>query len=199
MTDEEAPTGWRREELARPPRTSRLPWLAIGAVATATVVAATTLVLGIGDTLSSRDRSAGRLLPLQAASPSATASPSGTPAPEPPPPEPEPEPTTAEPEPSKPEDPPGTNVHDALLRLRHAVHEGVAAGDVRDDVGLDLTNVINGMLDGGGRAAGTSPSSSTRSPPGPARAASRAAARGSCTSSSTTPRSRRTPRTAAPR
>ncbi|MCP9967118.1 hypothetical protein LUX57_20035 [Actinomadura madurae] len=85
MTDEEAPTGWRREELARPPRTSRLPWLAIGAVATATVVAATTLVLGIGDTLSSRDRSAGRLLPLQAASPSATASPSGTPAPEPPP------------------------------------------------------------------------------------------------------------------
>ncbi|MCP9950337.1 MULTISPECIES: hypothetical protein [Actinomadura] len=149
MTDEEAPTGWRREELARPPRTSRLPWLAIGAVATATVVAATTLVLGIGDTLSSRDRSAGRLLPLQAASPSATASPSGTPAPEPPPPEPEPEPTTAEPEPSKPEDPPGTNVHDALLRLRHAVHEGVAAGDVRDDVGLDLTNVINGMLDGG--------------------------------------------------
>ncbi|MEO3822359.1 hypothetical protein [Actinomadura sp. B10D3] len=144
MTDEEVPTGWRREELDRTPHTSRLPWLAIGAVATATIVAATILVLGIGDTLSSRDRSAGRLLPLQAASPTATASPSETPEPEPPPPA--PEPTTGEPEPPEPKDPPGTSVHEALLRLRHSVHEGIAAGDVRDDVGLDLTNVINGML-----------------------------------------------------
>jgi pyruvate/2-oxoglutarate dehydrogenase complex dihydrolipoamide acyltransferase (E2) component len=144
MTDEEVPTEWRREELARPPRTSRLPWLAVGAVATATLVAATTLVLGIGDTLSSRDRSAGRLLPLPAASPSATASPSPTPDPEPPPPE-------AEPTPAEPMDPPATSVHDALLKLRRAVDEGVAAGDVRDDVGLDLANVIDGMLDQGRR------------------------------------------------
>ncbi|NDU73122.1 hypothetical protein GWI34_10825, partial [Actinomadura sp. DSM 109109] len=49
-------------------RGTGLPWLA-PAGAAATIVAATVLVLGIGDTLGSRDDPAGRLLPLQAASP----------------------------------------------------------------------------------------------------------------------------------
>ncbi|NVI87267.1 hypothetical protein HUX53_08310 [Actinomadura sp. BRA 177] len=40
-----------------------------------------------------------------------------------------------------------TEARAALLRLRSSVYQGVAVGDVRDDVGLDLTNVIESMLD----------------------------------------------------
>jgi hypothetical protein len=59
---------------------------------------------------------------------------------------------TPEPTPTgTPEPPRGTGIHEALLKLRHSVYEGVEAGDVRDDVGLDLRNVINGMLDQGRR------------------------------------------------
>ncbi|WP_433467140.1 hypothetical protein [Spirillospora sp. CA-128828] len=150
MTEDRPPTQWRREELARPARTFRLPWLALAGVA-ATIIAASTLVVTIGDTLSSRDRSAGSLLPLQAASPSATAPPS---TPEPPPPTPEPSPPeTPDPPRSETPDPPMAapmaDIHDALLKLRRSVDQGVAVGDVRDDVGLDLTNVIEGMLDEG--------------------------------------------------
>lgn len=140
MTGERDTSAWRRENLPRTPPAARFPWLALAGVA-ATVVAATVLVLGIGDTLSSRDGSAGRLLPLQAASPTPP-SPTETSSPEPPWPPPTPEP----PPPQTP------SVEEILVRLRHAVDEGVAAGDVRDDVGLDLGNVIERMLDHGRRS-----------------------------------------------
>lgn len=38
-------------------------------------------------------------------------------------------------------------MEDTLLRLRFSVDEGVEVGDVRADVGLDLTNVIGRILD----------------------------------------------------
>ncbi|MGI5204235.1 hypothetical protein ACQEU6_21965 [Spirillospora sp. CA-108201] len=142
MTEREA-AKWRREDLPRAPHAARFPWLALAGVA-ATIAAATVLVLGIGDTLSSRDDSADRLLPLQAASP-----------PTPPPPEPSspeppwPPPVSTAPEPPPPQTP---SVEEVLVRLRYAVDEGVAAGDVRDDVGLDLGNVIERMLDHGERS-----------------------------------------------
>jgi hypothetical protein len=41
---------------------------------------------------------------------------------------------------------PSVSFRQALLRLRFAVGQGVATGDVRADVGVDLTNVIQGML-----------------------------------------------------
>jgi hypothetical protein len=131
MTGERDPGRWRREEIRHP--RLRIPWLALAGIA-ATIVAATTLVIGIGDNLSSRDRSPDRLLPLQAASP-------------PPSPAPEPEAPSEEPKPPKTSASPESRIHDALLRLRSSVYQGVTAGDVRDDVGLDLTNVIEGMLD----------------------------------------------------
>ncbi|WP_396449735.1 hypothetical protein [Actinomadura sp.] len=134
MTAERDPGQWRREELRQSRYGFRIPWLALAGVA-ATIIAAATLVAGIGDNLSSRDRSPGPLLPLQAASPPPTA------APEPPDGDP------SYPEPPETSAPPGSRIHDALLRLRSSVYQGVAAGDVRDDVGLDLTNVIEGMLD----------------------------------------------------
>ncbi|NKZ07349.1 hypothetical protein [Actinomadura latina] len=143
MTGERAPGRWRREELRHSRPGFRIPWLALAGVA-ATIIAATTLVAGIGDSLSSRDRSAGRLLPLQAASPPPAAAPGrvapgpDTPAAElPPAGDAEPPETSASPE---------SRIHAALLRLRSSVYQGVAIGDVRDDVGLDLTNVIEGML-----------------------------------------------------
>lgn len=138
MTAGQEPGRWRREEIRHSRRGLRIPWLALAGVA-ATIAAAVTLIIGIGDNLSSRDRSPGRLLPLQAASPS----PPATEAPDPPSTEPATEPATETPETSAP---PETRIHDALLRLRSAVYQGVADGDVRDDVGLDLTNVIEGML-----------------------------------------------------
>ncbi|MFB4311171.1 hypothetical protein [Actinomadura sp. GTD37] len=126
-----------RDEIGGPRRGLRVPWLALAGVA-ATIAAAATLVAGIGDTLPSRDRSPGRLLPLQAASPPPAS------APDPDAPDAEP-PSAGPPEPAGP--PPETRIHDALLRLRSSVYQGVAAGDVRDDVGLDLTNVIEHILD----------------------------------------------------
>ncbi|GAA4366882.1 hypothetical protein GCM10023088_14190 [Actinomadura verrucosospora] len=139
MTGRRDAAAWRREDLPRTPPAARFPWLALAGVA-ATIAAATVLVLGIGDTLSARDDSAGRLLPLQAASPPAPSPPaeSGPRTPSPPPAPPQPPPTE-----------PG--VDEVLMRLRHAVDEGVAAGDVRDDVGLDLGNVIERMLHHGRR------------------------------------------------
>ncbi|WP_433245570.1 hypothetical protein [Actinomadura nitritigenes] len=130
MTAEPAGAEWR----PAPPRARRgspFPWLALAGVV-ATVAAATTLVLGLGDTLAGPDRPRGRLLPLQAASPAVqTTRPAlreerhtgTTPAPV-----------------------PSVSFRQALLRLRFAVGQGVAAGDVRADVGVDLTNVIQGML-----------------------------------------------------
>ncbi|SNR49428.1 hypothetical protein [Actinomadura mexicana] len=152
MTGERDTAAWRREVLPRRSPAARFPWLAL-AGAVATIVAATVLVLGMGDTLSSRDGSAGRLLPLQAASPPAT-SPS-----EPFPPEtssprtpwPPPGSTASGPPPQEPP-PAEPGIDEVLVRLRHAVDQGVAAGDVRDDVGLDLGNVIERMLDHGERS-----------------------------------------------
>ncbi|WP_165978602.1 hypothetical protein [Actinomadura darangshiensis] len=145
MTDRRDTAEWRREELPHPVPAFRLRWLALAGAA-ATIVAAATLVLGIGDTLSGSDRSAGRLLPLQAASPPASAAPEPSSPPEPSAPEPSSEPPRAE-----TSEPLTTSIHDALLRLRYSVDEGVAAGDVRDDVGLDLGNVIERMLGQGRR------------------------------------------------
>ncbi|MWA04239.1 hypothetical protein F8568_028455 [Actinomadura sp. LD22] len=135
MTAEPAGAEWRHA-LPRPrPRSRpRFPWLALAGLV-ATVAAATTLVLGLGDTLSGPGRPRGRLLPLQAASPTASAT---APATRPAPPDgrrtPDPDPV------------PSVSFRQALLRLRFAVGQGVAAGDVRADVGLDLNNVIRGML-----------------------------------------------------
>lgn len=128
MTAEPAGAEWR----SAPPRArhrSPFPWLALAGVV-ATVAAATTLVLGLGDTLAGPDRPRGRLLPLQAASPTVQTT---RPAPR------RGRETTPAPEPS-------VSFRQALLRLRFAVGQGVAAGDVRADVGVDLTNVIQGML-----------------------------------------------------
>ncbi|MEV3919849.1 hypothetical protein [Actinomadura coerulea] len=146
MTGRRGASAWRREDLPRPPPGARFPWLALAGVA-ATVFAATVLVLGIGGTLSSRDASAGRLLPLQAASPPAPSPPeaSSPRAPWPPPGSDAAEPPPPQAPPTKP------GVNEILVRLRRAVDEGVAAGDVRDDVGLDLGNVIERMLDHGQR------------------------------------------------
>ena len=146
----------RRDEIRGPRHGLRVPWLALAGVA-ATVVAAGTLVAGIGDTLSSRDASTGRLLPLQAASPppadspdpasptaeasaeaSAGASAEATPE--------QPGPPSDRPSDPPSDPPPETRLHDALLRLRSSVYQGAAEGDVRDDVALDLTNVIEGIL-----------------------------------------------------
>ncbi|WP_141578323.1 hypothetical protein [Actinomadura sp. WMMA1423] len=156
MTGEQETAKWRREDLPRAASGVRFPWLALAGVA-ATIVAATVLVLGIGDTVSSRDGSAGRLLPLQAASPSAPSSaatpwrpPESIPS-DPPPPYTPPTTSPGKP-PARSTPPPGRGVDDALLRLRRAVDEGVAAGEVRDDVGLDLGNVIEGILDRRGRS-----------------------------------------------
>ncbi|HLV75806.1 MAG TPA: hypothetical protein VKY91_23720 [Vulgatibacteraceae bacterium] len=133
MTGEEVTEEWRAEE-PRPSKGFRFPWLALAGVL-ATVVAATTLVVGIGDLLRD-DRPPDRLLPLQAAAPpvtpAPTPSPTGTP-------ESGPE-TTETPERSEP------RLYEALLRLRFAVGDGVEDGDVRDDVGIDLTNMIEGIL-----------------------------------------------------
>ncbi|WP_207929401.1 hypothetical protein, partial [Actinomadura sp. 6K520] len=49
--------------------------------------------------------------------------------------------------PSRTPESPEPGLHEALLRLRFAVNEGVETGDVRDDVGLDLNNVIENILD----------------------------------------------------
>ncbi|WP_149261009.1 hypothetical protein [Actinomadura sp. K4S16] len=143
MTGERENAKWRREDLPRAPSSVRFPWLALAGVA-ATIVAATVLVLGIGDTVSSRDGSADRLLPLQAASPPATSPPETTGSQTPWPPPAEPPPPTTPPETAPPR---GMSVDGALMRLRRAVDEGVAAGEVRDDVGVDLGNVIEGILD----------------------------------------------------
>ncbi|MEV4008754.1 hypothetical protein [Actinomadura sp. NPDC049753] len=145
MTGRRDTAAWRREDLPRTPPAARFPWLALAGVA-ATIVAAAVLVLGIGDTVSARDDSAGRLLPLQAASPPAPSPPaeSGPRMPSPPP-----GPDAAEPPP--PQAPPKPSVAEILVRLRRAVDAGVAAGDVREDVGLDLGNVIERMLDHGQR------------------------------------------------
>ncbi|MEU8125541.1 hypothetical protein AB0C21_43135 [Spirillospora sp. NPDC049024] len=148
MTGEREAGKWRREDLPRAQSTVRFPWLALAGVA-ATIVAATVLVLGIGDTVSSRDGSADRLLPLQAASPPATFPPETTGSQTPWPPPAEPPPPTTPPETSPPR---GMSVDGALMRLRRAVDEGVAAGEVRDDVGVDLGNVIEGILDRRGRS-----------------------------------------------
>ncbi|MFI0482372.1 hypothetical protein [Actinomadura sp. 9N215] len=121
----------RREQRARPGRGFRLPWLALAGVA-ATIVAAATLVAGIGDTLDGGGPP-GRLLPLHAASPPLT----------PPPNDPGRAPST----PVAPPESPETRLHDALVRLRLSVSRGVDAGDVRGDVGLDLTKVIEQILD----------------------------------------------------
>ncbi|MGP4021985.1 hypothetical protein [Actinomadura sp. 3N407] len=138
MTDEQDAGEWRSEEL-RPERGFHLPWLALAGVA-ATIVAAATLVIGIGDSLGD-DRPAGRLLPLQAASPpTPTLPPSPSPSPSPSDPTPEDTPT----ENTEPAEP---RIYEALLRLRFSVDEGVEEGDVRDDVGIDLTNVIERILD----------------------------------------------------
>ncbi|QKW34027.1 hypothetical protein HUT06_08295 [Actinomadura sp. NAK00032] len=146
MTAGPDPGGWRREEIRHPRRGLRVPWLALAGAA-ATAVAATVLVAGIGDALAGPDRSAGRLLPLQAASPPATKTPS--PPPSSPPAAPTPAPSSSPPSSSPPQYrvPPGLLIDEALVRLRASVDQGVAAGDVRDDVGRDLANVIDGMLD----------------------------------------------------
>lgn len=144
------PGGWRREEVRHPRRGVRIPWLALAGAA-ATAVAATVLVAGIGDALAGPDSSAGRLLPLQAASPPITKTPSPSPSSPPtgqsytPPSTPPAAPPRTEPPPDRV--PPGLRIDEALVRLRASVDQGVAAGDVRDDVGLDLANVIDDMLD----------------------------------------------------
>ncbi|GAA0551405.1 hypothetical protein [Actinomadura livida] len=134
MTDDQGTGGWRSEEL-RPARGFQLPWLALAGVL-ATVVAATTLVIGIGGSLAD-DRPPDRLLPLQAAAPPPSPSPAATPA------TPTPESTPSR----TPESSAEPRLYEALLRLRFAVDEGVEEGDVRDDVGLDLNNVIENILD----------------------------------------------------
>ncbi|MFG2085233.1 MULTISPECIES: hypothetical protein [unclassified Spirillospora] len=154
MTDEQDTGEWRSEELRpeqlrpeqlrpeprRPERGFHLPWLALIGVA-ATIVAATTLVIGIGDSLGD-DRPAGRLLPLQAASPPpSSAPPSASPSASPSPADPDPEDSPAQTR------EPGSRIHEALLRLRFSVDEAVEEGDVRDDVGIDLANVIERILD----------------------------------------------------
>ncbi|TMQ96625.1 hypothetical protein ETD83_21265 [Actinomadura soli] len=106
----------------------RVPWLALASVA-ATIAAASAIVLGIGDTLDG-DGPPGRLLPLQAASPPATP-PAGR---------------VGHAEAGPPESP-ETRMHDALVRLRLSVDQGVEAGDVRGDAGLDLTAAIERILD----------------------------------------------------
>lgn len=105
-----------------------------------TIIAAALLVAGIGGMLSSRDPSPGGLLPLQAASPSPTVT-SRTPFPEP-------SHARAREQDEPPENsaPAERRVHDVLLRLRSSVRQGVAAGDVRGDAGLDLTSAIERML-----------------------------------------------------
>jgi hypothetical protein len=128
MTAEPAGAEWR----TAPPRAGRrspFPWLALAGVV-ATVAAAATLVLGLGDTLSGPGRPRGRLLPLQAASPTVQTTRAASPG----------ERTTS------PAPVPSVSFRQALLRLRFAVGEGVAAGDVRADVGVDFTNLIQGML-----------------------------------------------------
>ncbi|MEU5994491.1 hypothetical protein ABZ806_36425 [Spirillospora sp. NPDC047418] len=137
------PGRWRREEIRRSRTGLRVPWLALAGVA-ATIAAAAALIAGIGDNLSSREGSPGRLLPLQAASPP----PASTAEPDPPATAPATEPLTRSPTGRRPGTPapPETRIRDALLRLRSSVYQGVTDGDVRDDVGLDLTNVIEGML-----------------------------------------------------
>ncbi|TDC76109.1 hypothetical protein [Actinomadura sp. 7K507] len=136
MTSERDTGEWRSEEL-RPARGPNLPWLALAGVV-ATVVAAATMVIGIGDSLGD-DRPPSRLLPLQAASPPTTPPASS-------PPEDTPPPTPGS---SKSSEPPISEppIYEALLRLHFAVDEGVEQGDVRDDVGIDLTNVIERILD----------------------------------------------------
>lgn len=124
MTSEQDTGEWQSEEL-RPTRRFQLPWLALAGVA-ATVIAAATLVVGISDSLDD-DQPSGRLLPLQAASP--------------------PPPSSEEPVPEDTPERSEPRIHEALLRLRFSVDEGVEQGDVRDDVGLDLTNVIERILD----------------------------------------------------
>ena len=163
------------DEELRPSKGFRFPWLALAGVL-ATVVAATTLVVGIGDLLRD-DRPPDRLLPLQAAAPpvtpAPTPSPTGTP-------ESGPE-TTETPERSEP------RLYEALLRLRFAVGDGVEDGDVRDDVGIDLTNMIEGILDTRGHrakgAATTSPTCTARSRRGRGRARSTTTAPRSSTGS----------------
>lgn len=140
------PGGWRREEVRHPRRGPRIPWLALAGAA-ATAVAAAVLVAGIGDALAGPDGSTGRLLPLQAASPPATKTPSPPPSS---PPAAAPAGTPSEPPsggPPRERVPPGLLIDEALVRLRASVDQGVAAGDVRDDVGLDLANVIDAMLE----------------------------------------------------
>ncbi|XRQ05207.1 hypothetical protein ACN3XK_52930 [Actinomadura welshii] len=136
MTGGQETEEWRTEELP-PAQGFRVPWLALAGVV-ATVMAATTLVIGIGDSLGD-DRPPGRLLPLQAASPPTSAP--ASPAPRDTPPSEDDEDRGATSEPSEP------RLYEALLRLRFAVDEGVEKGDVRNDVGLDLTNVIQRILD----------------------------------------------------
>ncbi|MBO2460011.1 hypothetical protein [Actinomadura violacea] len=116
---------------APPRRRSPFPWLALAGVV-ATIAAATTLVLGLGDTLTGPDRTRGQLLPLQAASPTVRAT--------------RPAPLSDRPATPAPAPAPSVPLRQALLRLRFAVGQGVAAGDVRADVGVDLTNLIQGML-----------------------------------------------------
>ncbi|MFB4296159.1 hypothetical protein [Actinomadura sp. NTSP31] len=127
MAAESAGSEWRAT-LPRTRRRSSFLWLAFAGVV-ATIAAAGTLVLGLGDTLTGPDRPPGRLLPLQAASPAVQTTTRPTLRTE----------ETPDPVPSVP-------LRQALLRLRFAVGQGVAAGDVRADVGADLTNVIQGML-----------------------------------------------------
>ncbi|MFS2294293.1 MAG: hypothetical protein FWJ90_16635 [Actinomadura sp.] len=136
MTDEQVTEEWRTEEPS-PVGGFRVPWLALAGVL-ATVVAATTLVVGIGDLLRD-DRPPDRLLPLEAAAPPVAPAPAPAPADTP---ESSPEATPTE----MPERP-GPRLYEALLRLRFAVDDGVEDGDVRDDVGLDLANVIERILD----------------------------------------------------
>ncbi|HEU5024856.1 MAG TPA: hypothetical protein VFV01_08020 [Spirillospora sp.] len=136
---------------------STFPWLALLGVV-ATITAATTLILGIGHTLKAPDDPRGRLLPLQAASPTAKTSPpapsgslSSMPTPPPgsapiapprppagraPAPAPDPTPSVSV----------SLSVHQVLLQFRRAVDQGVGAGDVRPDVGVDFNNLIKGML-----------------------------------------------------
>jgi hypothetical protein len=132
---------------------SPFPWLALLGVV-ATIAAATTLVLGIGDTLAGPGGPRGRLLPLQAASPTATNSP---PAPggtlsEMPGTSPSSAPTIAPSAPTSrapapaPDPTPLPSERQALLQFRDAVGEGVDAGDIRQDVGIDFDNLVERML-----------------------------------------------------
>ncbi|GAA2139519.1 hypothetical protein [Actinomadura napierensis] len=132
MAAESAGSEWRAI-LPRRRRRSSFLWLTFAGVV-ATIAAAGTLVLGLGDTLTGPDRTRGRLLPLQAASPTASTTTHPTLR------------TEAAPDPVPSDPVPSVPLRQALLRLRFAVGQGVAAGDVRADVGIDLTNVIQGML-----------------------------------------------------